>query len=52
MSRITASLGIAIFPQHAENGEQLVTHADSAMYQAKSAGKNHWRIYRGTSRAS
>lgn len=52
VSRITASLGIAIFPQHAENGEQLVTHADSAMYQAKSAGKNHWRIYRDASRAS
>lgn len=49
VSRITASLGIAIYPQHARNGEQLVAHADSAMYQAKSAGKNHWRIYRDAS---
>lgn len=44
--RLTSSLGIAIYPQHASNAEDLVAHADSAMYQAKEAGKNAWRIYR------
>ncbi len=44
--RLTASIGIALYPVHAPDGEQLVARADSAMYQAKAAGKNHWRIYR------
>ena len=44
--RLTASIGIALYPVHAHDGEQLVAQADSAMYQAKAAGKNHWRIYR------
>ena len=35
--RVTASIGIAIFPQHAENDEQLMQHADVAMYEAKAA---------------
>jgi diguanylate cyclase (GGDEF)-like protein len=34
--RVTASIGIALFPEHAENGEQLMQHADVAMYEAKS----------------
>ena len=44
--RLTASLGIALYPQHADNSEELIAHADTAMYQAKEAGKNAWRIYR------
>ncbi len=44
--RLTASVGIALYPQHAANGEELVGHADAAMYQAKGAGKNAWRVYR------
>jgi diguanylate cyclase (GGDEF)-like protein/PAS domain S-box-containing protein len=44
--RLTSSLGIAIFPDHADNVEDLVARADTAMYQAKEAGKNNWRIYR------
>jgi len=44
--RLTTSLGIAIYPQHAANGEELIAHADAAMYQAKAAGKNAWRVYR------
>lgn len=44
--RLTASLGIALYPQHATNVEELITHADTAMYQAKEAGKNAWRVYR------
>jgi len=44
--RLTSSLGIAVYPQHADNAEDLIARADTAMYQAKEAGKNAWRIYR------
>lgn len=43
--RLTTSIGITIFPQHGDNTEDLIAHADSAMYQAKNAGKNNWSIY-------
>ncbi len=44
--RVTCSLGVAVYPDHATSAEDLVAHADSAMYQAKEAGKNTWRMYR------
>lgn len=44
--RLTSSLGIAVYPDHADNAEDLIARADTAMYQAKEAGKNAWRIYR------
>lgn len=44
--RLTASLGIAHFPTHATGAQDLVAHADIAMYQAKHSGKNRWSIYR------
>lgn len=50
--RLTTSLGIAMFPDHAGNGEELVTRADMAMYLAKEAGKNSWRVYRPDSDSS
>jgi diguanylate cyclase len=33
--RVTASIGIAIYPDHAGDDEQLMQHADIAMYEAK-----------------
>ena len=45
--RLTASLGIALYPTHAANGEEIVARADSAMYQAKMSGKNRWAIFNG-----
>ncbi len=44
--RLTTSLGIAYYPTHAANADDLVARADIAMYQAKDAGKNTWRVYR------
>lgn len=44
--RLTASVGIAIYPLHGRNAEEIISHADAAMYQAKDAGKNGWRVYR------
>jgi len=43
--RLTASVGIALFPEHGESVEDLVAHADTAMYQAKNQGKNTWALY-------
>jgi len=43
--RLTTSLGIALYPEHGNNTEELVAHADTAMYLAKEAGKNTWRVY-------
>jgi diguanylate cyclase (GGDEF)-like protein len=44
--RLTTSLGIALYPEQAADAEELVARADIAMYQAKQAGKNTWRVYR------
>jgi diguanylate cyclase (GGDEF)-like protein len=38
--KITASLGIAVFPQHGEDPEDLLRSADEALYEAKGAGRN------------
>lgn len=42
---ISASIGIAFYPTHANNYDDLLRHADSAMYEAKSLGKNTFTIY-------
>ncbi|WP_373976565.1 EAL domain-containing protein [Chitinibacter sp. SCUT-21] len=46
LMRPGTSVGVALYPQHAQSAEDLVAHADSAMYQAKAAGKGTWRLYR------
>ena len=38
--RITASIGVVSYPRHYKSLRRLLTAADEAMYQAKSAGKN------------
>jgi len=42
---ITASVGIALFPDHGQDGQTLMKHADLAMYAAKQAGRNGYRSY-------
>ncbi|MET0102570.1 MAG: sensor domain-containing diguanylate cyclase [Sedimenticola sp.] len=37
---LSASIGIATFPRHADNWEALIEAADAAMYAAKRAGRN------------
>ncbi|MET0106554.1 MAG: diguanylate cyclase [Sedimenticola sp.] len=37
---LSASIGIAAYPQHADNWEALIEAADAAMYAAKRAGRN------------
>ena len=42
---VTASVGVAIYPDHGETVDALLRHADTAMYAAKAAGRNHWRFF-------
>ncbi|HZK27615.1 MAG TPA: sensor domain-containing diguanylate cyclase, partial [Thermoclostridium sp.] len=39
---ITASAGVALYPQDGEDAETLIKHADTAMYSAKKTGKNRY----------
>lgn len=43
--RTTASIGIALFPDHGATSRELLVHADSAMYQAKAAGRGRYCVY-------
>ncbi len=42
---ITASLGIALFPKHGKNPDELIRKADAAMYAVKKRGRNGHLIY-------
>lgn len=42
---ITASIGIALFPDDSSNYEELLQKADAAMYKAKSFGRNTYNFY-------
>jgi diguanylate cyclase (GGDEF)-like protein len=43
--RVTASLGVATYPADAREADELVRRADSALYFAKSNGKNQIHLY-------
>jgi diguanylate cyclase (GGDEF)-like protein/PAS domain S-box-containing protein len=43
--RVTASIGIATFPEDADDPKTLMTRADMAMYVAKEEGKNTFQFY-------
>ena len=42
---ISGSVGVALYPQHADTAETLVRCADIAMYMAKNAGKNRVQMW-------
>jgi diguanylate cyclase (GGDEF)-like protein len=42
--RITASIGVAVFPDHAQNGKDLYLLADGMLYHAKTAGKDRLSV--------
>jgi diguanylate cyclase (GGDEF)-like protein/PAS domain S-box-containing protein len=44
----SASIGIALFPQHATSIDDLIKHADTALYSAKEKGKNRYQFYSPT----
>ena len=43
--RVTASIGISLYPQDGEDEQLLMKHADTAMYYAKEEGKNNFQFY-------
>ncbi len=45
-ARISASIGIAYYPDDASSHEELIRRADEAMYRAKQAGRNRYRAWR------
>lgn len=43
--RVTASIGISLYPHDGGDEQTLMKHADIAMYQAKAKGKNNFQFY-------
>jgi diguanylate cyclase (GGDEF)-like protein/PAS domain S-box-containing protein len=41
----TVSIGISMYPEHGTSADELLQHADLAMYRAKSLGKNSFYVY-------
>ena len=42
---MTASIGVALFPEHGRTVTDLLTKADAAMYRAKDQGRNRFHLY-------
>jgi two-component system, cell cycle response regulator len=45
--KVTASFGIASFLRDQADGDRLIKNADSALYEAKNAGRNRVQVYGG-----
>lgn len=43
--RVSASLGVSIFPRDGHEADQLLRKADQAMYLAKQAGRNRYHVF-------
>ncbi|QGX39275.1 bifunctional diguanylate cyclase/phosphodiesterase [Permianibacter aggregans] len=46
---VSGSIGIAVFPDHGEEFEQLMRFADTASHRAKQAGRNGFAMFMGES---
>lgn len=44
--QLTASVGIALYPEDGQDAQSLVMRADTAMYHAKNTGRNRYGFYR------
>lgn len=49
--RVWCSIGIIVYPGDGTTLDELVTHADAAMYAAKNAGRNQYRFFTKSMRA-
>ncbi|MBF0186737.1 MAG: diguanylate cyclase [Magnetococcales bacterium] len=47
---ISGSLGVALYPQDAQDVDSLLKNADEAMYRSKKAGRNAYHLYTGASK--
>jgi diguanylate cyclase (GGDEF)-like protein/PAS domain S-box-containing protein len=43
--RVSASIGIVLYPDHGSNTQDLMSNADLAMYQAKENGRDRWHLF-------
>lgn len=43
--QLSASIGVTLYPLDGVEADQLVRHADQAMYQAKQSGKNRYHLF-------
>lgn len=43
--KVTASFGVASYPQHGDTDDALISAADNALYEAKNAGRNQVKCY-------
>ena len=48
VANISASIGVARFPDHGASTDDVMRHADLALYDAKSTGGRTWRIFEPT----
>ncbi|MBS1187334.1 MAG: sensory box/GGDEF/GAF/EAL domain protein [Burkholderiaceae bacterium] len=44
-AKLTASIGVALYPDDIEDADQLIRRADQAMYTAKRTGKNQFHLF-------
>lgn len=42
--RTSASIGVALFPEHGDEAESLIVQADNAMYEVKRSGRDGYRV--------
>lgn len=42
---VSTSIGISLYPEHGQDSQTLLKHADTAMYEAKSAGRNGISVF-------
>lgn len=46
LQHTSCSIGIVLYPEHGASSQDLMAHADLAMYKAKHSGHHKWQIYR------
>ncbi len=43
--KISFSMGVSIFPEHGDTGDELLKNADIALMEAKAKGKNLYNFF-------
>ncbi len=48
--QVSASIGISIYPRDARDGDELLNHADTAMYRSKAVARGSFAVYESDER--